>query len=132
LGTLPDNAISGINFADLVEKPEAALVEQIGLTHILAIIKEFGIPGLILLLWYLTMKSTNAALDAYRDDTNKILGAYKEDVQAMRQMYENNIMLVKSYQALCGDLKDIVILNSKGFQALDDSIKRKCAALREG
>jgi hypothetical protein len=50
----------------------------------------------------------------------------------MRQMYENNVMLVKNYQILCGDLKDIVILNSKGFQALDDSIKRKCSALRNG
>jgi hypothetical protein len=106
-------------------------MEPFGLQSVLLIVKEFGIPGLVLILWYLSMKSQGKMLDSYRADTETILAGYKADLQTVRQMYENNVMLVKNYQALCGDLKDIVILNSKGFQALDDSIKRKCAALRD-
>jgi len=66
-----------------------------------------------------------------RRDIQKILAFYREDMQDMRRMYESNVVLVKGYQALCGDLKDIVILNSTGFQKLADDLKRKCAALKD-
>lgn len=85
----------------------------------------------VLVIWYFGDKSRERDLKAYREDTNKILSSYQADMLAMRQMYDNNVLLVKNYQALCGDLKEIVMINSKGFQSLDDSIKRKCAALRD-
>lgn len=107
-------------------------MEPFGLQSVLLILKEFGIPGLVLILWFLSMKSQNKMLDAYREDTSKTLSAYQADLLTVRQMYDNNVLLVKNYQELCGDLKDIVILNSKGFQSLDDSIKRKCVALKDG
>lgn len=85
----------------------------------------------VLVLWYFGDKSRERDLRSYREDTKMILAAYQSDMVAMRQMYDNNVLLVKNYQSLCGDLKDIVILNSKGFQQLADDIKRKCAALRD-
>ena len=66
-----------------------------------------------------------------RRDIQRILALYREDMQDMRRMYESNVILVRSYQALSGDLKDIVILNSTAFQRLDDDLKRKCAALKD-
>jgi hypothetical protein len=107
-------------------------MEPFGLQSVLVIVKEFGIPGLVLIMWFLSLKSQNKIMDSYRADTQKILADYKDDLRTVRQMYMDNVILVKNYRDLCGDLKDIVILNSKAFQALDDSIKRKCAALREG
>jgi len=66
-----------------------------------------------------------------RRDIQKILSFYREDMQDMRRMYESNVILVRSYQALSGDLKDIVILNSTAFQKLDSDLNRKCAALKD-
>ncbi|MCL4500446.1 MAG: hypothetical protein M1438_01155 [Deltaproteobacteria bacterium] len=123
---------------------------DLGLSWVLGPALGLGIPGILFVVWYFDGKARDrdakerekdgqkyredmmAMITAYREDTKNILAAYQGDMLAMRQMYENNVLLVKNYQTLCGDLKDIVILNSKGFQALDDSIKRKCAALKDG
>lgn len=101
-----------------------------------------GLPGLLFVVWYFDGKARDRdakkyektitdMILAYREDTQKILNSYREDTQTMRVMYESNVVLVKSYQVLCGDLKDIVILNSMGFQKLADDLKRKCAALKD-
>ncbi|MBI4642489.1 MAG: hypothetical protein HY743_01840 [Deltaproteobacteria bacterium] len=67
----------------------------------------------------------------HQEQVRAILADYKADMVEQRRRYDNNVLLVKNYQELCSNLKDIVILNSSGFQKLADDINRKCAALRE-
>lgn len=98
-------------------------MEHLGLEYLLKLVKEFGLPGMILLIWWLDQKSQGRMLTAYREDTKKILAAYKEDMAAQRAMYESNVVLVKQYGALCGDLKEIVMLNAGQFQVLNKNIE---------
>lgn len=67
----------------------------------------------------------------HQEQVRAILADYKADMTEQRRMYDNNVILVRDYQEICRNLKDIVILNSTGFQKLDDDINRKCAALKE-
>lgn len=67
----------------------------------------------------------------HQEQVRSILADYKADMFEQRRMYDNNVILVKDYQDLCRNLKDIVILNSTGFQKLDDDINRKCMALKD-
>lgn len=67
----------------------------------------------------------------HQEQVRGILADYKADMVEQRRMYDNNVLLVKDTQDLCRNLKDIVILNSTGFQKLDDDINRKCAALKD-
>ncbi len=97
-------------------------MEHLGLQYVLGPALGLGVPGIVLILWYFGEKSRERDLKAYREDTQKILAAYREDVQAVRQMYESNVTLVKSYEALAGSLKDIVVLNTQSVQRQCDLI----------
>lgn len=97
-------------------------MEDLGLASLLQILKLFGLPGMIFLVWWLDQRSQTRMLSAYREDTQKALISYKEDMNSQRVMYEANVDLVHRYGALCADLKDIVILNAGQFQMLNDGI----------
>lgn len=97
-------------------------MEQLGLDYLLKLIKEFGLPGMIFLVWWLDQKSQRTMLRAYREDTTLILKKYKEDMENQRQMYESNAALVKSYEGLAGSLKDVVILNTQAITRQCDLI----------
>ena len=78
---------------------------------IMEMILGLGPIGLILILWYFGKQQTDAILQQYR-----------EDMLEQRQMYENNVELVKRYEELAGDLKDVIILNSTAMAKLVDRI----------
>ena len=71
------------------------------------ILKEFGLPGLVLFLWFLS------------DRTNRnTLRQYREDMIAQREMYEKNVILVqsfdslgRSYSQMAENLQDLVAAN---------------------
>jgi hypothetical protein len=98
-------------------------MEQLGLEYLLKLVKEFGLPGMILLIWWLDQKSQSRMLSAYREDTKRILMSYKEDMATQRVMYDSNVVLVKQYGELCGNLKEIVMLNAGQFQVLNKNIE---------
>jgi hypothetical protein len=98
-------------------------MEQLGMDYLLKLVKEFGLPGMIFLVWWLDQKSQTRLLSAYREDTQRVLADYKEDMAAQRLMYESNVFLVKQYGQLCGDLKEIVMLNAGQFQVLNKNIE---------
>lgn len=74
--------------------------------------QSLGPVGLLMVFWF---------LDSRR--TDKILKSYKEDAQEARQMYKDNVILVKQYADLARDLKDIVIMNTQGFQIVHDEVQ---------
>ena len=84
---------------------------------------QLGLPGLILILWFLNERSREKMLQAYREDTDTALERYGEDMRETRRMYENNVKLVESYEDLAKDLKDVVILNTQAMTRLNDDIR---------
>lgn len=88
-----------------------------GFTSALEVVKIFGLPGLVLLIWWLDQRAQTRALMAYRDDTQAILRQYKEHVDAIAQMYKNNVALVEASLAISKDLREIVVHNTSCWQA---------------
>jgi len=86
-------------------------MEGINLTWLLGLLKEFGIVGLVIVLWWIDSKKVY-----------KILDRYKADVTEARRMYESNVKLVRAYENLAGDLKDIIVMNTQTMTKLADSI----------
>lgn len=87
-------------------------MEGINLAWLFALIKEFGIVGLVIILWWVDSKKVY-----------KILDRYKADVTEARRMYESNVKLVRAYESVAGDLKDIVVMNTQALTKLNDNIK---------
>jgi len=84
-------------------------MELVGFYKVLA---DFGILGLVIFLWWLDSKKV------YR-----ILDQYKNDMDEQRLMYEKNVSLVKGYQGLATDLKDVVILNTQAMTKIAERMK---------
>ena len=120
-------------------------MENLGLNYLLGPALGLGLPGLFFLVWYFDGKARDRDARKYRDDMTTILNAYREDTKnmlvafqtetrailaayqadmmAQRQMYENNVILVKAYEALSKDLREIVMLNTSQFQVLSYNVE---------
>lgn len=78
---------------------------------VLKVAAEFGLVGVVLVMWW---------MDSNR--IRKILDQYKDDMSEMRQMYKNNTSLVKGYEGVANDLKEVVIMNTQAWQKTVDAI----------
>lgn len=116
----------------------------------LELAKSLGLPGVVLLLFWLSLKciwkmmsqrqsETQNIIEAHRSETqeilqsyNKTLIQYQQDMQEARRMYENNVELVKDYRSVAGDLKDVVIMNTQVLTRACDAIETNqfCPAVR--
>lgn len=92
--------------------------------HVMGPALSLGLPGIILILWWYGDKARERDMRVYREDTRNILQAYQADMQAIRQMYENNVVLCKQYADLASNLKDLIVLNTQGYQKLVDDINK--------
>jgi hypothetical protein len=88
----------------------------------LEVLRFLGLPGLIVLMWYVD-----------RRDMARVLIQYKDDMKEVRTMYENNARLVKHYEDLAGQLKDVVTLNTQHMQSLTEAVRNNqfCPMLRK-
>lgn len=94
----------------------------------LEIIKMFlnlGLGGVILLLAYFAKQKLDDASAKYETYINNILAQYREDMLDQRKMYDSNVELVKQYQSLAGDLKDIIIMNTTAMTKLVERIEKE-------
>ncbi len=97
-------------------------MDGVSLQTIFDLISGLGLPGVILVLWFFSMKAQEKALQAYRDDTQKTLLQYRENMGEMRQMYESNAELVEDYQSVASDLKELVVMNTTAITRLIESV----------
>ena len=72
---------------------------------------NLGLPGVVLVMWYLSDRRTE-----------RLLRQYENDMREQRQMYIDSVKLVKQYASLSDDLKDIVIMNTQAWQQAQDAI----------
>jgi len=88
------------------------------------LLSNFGIPGIVLIIWAFSDKSHERTLKQYREDMVEQRRMYEEGIQEIRRMYENNADLARDYLSLAGSLKDIVVLNTQAWQRACDDINR--------
>lgn len=113
-------------------------------TVLVELVKEFGVPGIVFVLWYLSDSRNKKTLETYREDTKKTVDVYREDTKRaaaeyqaglaeVRQLYKNNVHLVEGYEKLAADLKDIILLSATTMTGVSDAIKANdfCPLVRE-
>lgn len=83
---------------------------------------QFGLAGVILIIWYKSDRSRERALQKYREDMTTVLHQHEGYMQEMRRMYEDNVKLVHGYEMLATDLKDVVLLNTQSVTHLGEAI----------
>ena len=88
-------------------------METINLLGYFDVFKNFGLVGLIILLWWMDSKRFS-----------KILNEHKEDMAEQRRMYESNVSLVTDYNSIASDLKEIVIINTQAMTKLSEEIRQ--------
>ncbi len=92
-------------------------------TKFLEVGSNFGLPGLILILWYLNDRRYAKLMDEYQKKTAEVLRQYRDDFHAVKQMYENNVELVKGYSSLSEALHDTLLLTASKLQGVEDAVK---------
>jgi hypothetical protein len=97
-------------------------VEVITWHTVIEIVKLFGPMGLIAVVWYVDTRNFQKLIEDRRVETNNILTAYRDDIATVKEMYRNNVKLVESYQGVCGDLHDLVVLNVEKLSVMTEKI----------
>jgi hypothetical protein len=86
-------------------------MDGIGLPVLLDLASRIGLPGALMVIWWLSDRS------------------HARQMEEMREMYKRNVRLVEAYEALCRsqqglaqDLKDVIMLNTQSNTHLADAI----------
>lgn len=98
-------------------------MDTINLASLFGLFKIFGIPGLVITLWWLDARSRRRREEEHTKEVRDILAQYQADMQEIRRMYESNVKLVQGYEGLAHDLKDVVIMNTQAMQKISDNVK---------
>ncbi len=93
---------------------------------------QLGLVGIIVFIWWKDQAVQRKLFETYRADITKILSSYEKDMAEQREMYRSNVSLVRDYQSVAGDLKDIVILATQTMTTLhaDVNNNRFCPMVR--
>jgi len=96
---------------------------DLSLSSVLKYAAEYGPYGLLLFMWWTDMRALRVQQERHSEEFRKTMSRYASDMADMRHMYENNAELVRHYESLAKDLKDVIIVNAQAFQRLEDSIR---------
>jgi len=107
-----------------------------------SIFKSYGPWGMFLAIWYFETRFnrkivnqnheiTAKLIAKYREDTMKILSDHKqfmvdqkEYMKEIQRNYESNVKLVRFYEVLATQLKDVVTLNTQAMTRISDDVNR--------
>jgi len=88
-------------------------------------IAPWGGPGaVIIVLWFVSDRSAQRALTAYREDTLRQSQEHTLALAEVRQMYKDNVELVKSYHGIASGLQDLILLNTRTITTLCEDINK--------
>ena len=120
-------------------------------SELLTAFTQFGLAGLILLVMAWLMWSAakqrreeneivSTLFEQYKAESSKTFAQYREDIAEIKRLYENNVHLVKEYQASCDRLESlysetlsIISLNTQTQTRLVESINNNlyCPMVRK-
>jgi hypothetical protein len=92
---------------------------------IVKFVPVMGPAGIVLLLWYLSDKSNQRTLAAYREDTLVQQRNHEKALAEVKQMYLDNVELVKDYHAIADGLQSLIVLNTQTITRLCYQIEAK-------
>ncbi|MCG8553588.1 MAG: hypothetical protein MI799_24555 [Desulfobacterales bacterium] len=92
---------------------------------ILEAVLGLGPIGLVLVFWYFGQQKTDEIQRRADERVQKVMDRYAADMKEMRDMYLTNASLVKRYEEVAGDLKEVVILNTQAMTRLVDRIDKE-------
>lgn len=126
------------------------------------IIKALGLPGVIVVMWWMQGKENeNNRKEQARersellkeqarersellkeiyierkrasDALKTVLDSYKADMSEQRQMYRDNVLLVKTYEQLGGDLRAVVAANTSAMTEMTSAVEHNqfCPMVRQ-
>jgi hypothetical protein len=109
------------------------MIEGLSTGFIAIVIYTLGLPGAVLVMWYVDNRRYERQEKKREEELNKVLAAYHEDVRTVTRFYEDNVLLVKNYQKLADDLSGIIHLNTQVQTQLVEQIKHNmfCPIIRE-
>jgi hypothetical protein len=102
---------------------------------------QIGGPILaVMLIWWVDRRDiakilmqNQAQLTGYREDTQKILKQFEDYLKTVVDMYNSNADLVKSYNHIAADFREVVVSNSTICANLSNAISHNlfCPLVRE-
>lgn len=104
---------------------------MISFGQLASLLKDYGPFGILIVIWYVDMRSIRKMNEQYRVDTQatmnqtkQIMSQHYDFMKEIRIMYESNVKLVEGYETLAGDLKEIIIMNTTNMVRLADEIRQ--------
>jgi hypothetical protein len=116
------------------------LFAEISVPQLIAVANILGLPGIILLLWWVdgrrmaaSERRTEWIIQQHQSDNEKVLRKYEDDVRLVTQYYNSNVELVERYEKLAGELSGIIHLNTQIQTRLVEKIDNNlfCPIIRE-
>ena len=110
------------------------IFEGVALSSIVTIVSLLGLPGLVLIFWYVDQRRYEKQREEHKEELVAIMAKYEKDMATVTRFYEDNVLLVKGYDRLAGDLSNIIALNTQGLTRLVEKIENNmhCPVVREG
>jgi len=108
------------------------VIEGVPIEGLATLAANFGLAGLVLVIWWLDQKTMARMLAQYRQDMVDVLEQYRKDTEAHWKMYEHNVELVKRYGELAADQKDLILMNTQAWTRTQEAIEgnRFCPMVR--
>lgn len=94
--------------------------------EIIKIILDLGPIGLVMVMAWLWKQQVDAVIRKWQEESNALMRLYRDDTMEQRKMYENNVELVKRYEACARDMKDVIVLVAQNLQQLNDNMRKEC------
>ena len=98
-------------------------MEGINAALVIEIISKFGTLGVLVVVWWTDRKQLREQHDYNEKQLKSVLERYESDMRELRNMYENNASLVRGYESVAGDLKEVVIMNTQ-------AVTQMCAEMK--
>lgn len=128
------------------------MFEGLSLSALTSVVSILGLPGLVLIFWHTgnlrydrerteqkdrdTKRDIQhqAEIAALRDQFSAALAVFDRRFESVVRMYEDNVLLVKGYDRLAGDLTNIILLNTQINTKLVERIDNNlfCPIVKEG
>lgn len=128
------------------------MLEGMSLATIMSIVSMLGLPGLVLIFWYVDQRRLDqeqknhmaslaaaesrhlAEIAEIKEQFTQVMTASDKRFEAVVRMYEDNVLLVKGYERLAGDLANIIHLNTQMQTRLAEKIENNmnCPIVRDG
>jgi ribosomal protein S20 len=99
------------------------MMEGVNLAAILEIVSKFGTLGVLVVVWWTDRKQMREQNESHRTDMAAMLKKYEHDMIEQRQMYDSNVKLVKAYESISSDLREVVIMNTQAVTEMCTDIQ---------